>query len=439
MEQPSLTIKEHRSFHVKLQCRHPVGQRGGALFFVRAYGRSLLPGSVVDHEDGTYTVSIVPHDTGPLTLEVVLTLSQRPDYEKLPLPRDMGEPSYEGYMVPGFPLTVTVVDDDPPKKKAPATILCPSSHLYETSTDSALQTGRWLVTNKTRSFPYTDITKIESYLTHQNFTIDNYRNSIHSTGIQMDYFYNDCDVLSHNDMTTKEVWKEKMASLKQTGQLHVLYVGDSNTRNQYNYFRDHIAKPLKFVGGKMKLSYVDMMGYWPETFNKTRDQIQDIIARAHETNENIYVVFNAGLHEVTNRCMIEGGKRKGRVFEGLCHEVYQKDVRELTDLMQTIPASLRIWQTSMAGWPKWGVFGIEWPLDKGQLFPREPNFCSYLNDLAWNIMQEKKMAVMDTFWLTLSRADHREVSQNIKLRTSYKLVHLGVRRVRIIVYMFRFQ
>ena len=41
-------------------------------------------------------------------------------------------------------------------------------------------------------------------------------------------------------------------------------------------------------------------------------------------------------------------------------------------------------------------------------------------------MQEEKIPVVDTYWMTLSRPDHREVVQKETIRTSYKLVHLGV-------------
>ena len=66
------------------------------------------------------------------------------------------------------------------------------------------------------------------------------------------------------------------------------------------------------------------------------------------------------------------------------------------------------------------------PQNQGQRFPREPNFCAYINEIAFGIMQEEKIPVVDTYWMTLSRPDHREVVEKETIRTSYKLVHLGV-------------
>lgn len=64
-------------------------------------------------------------------------------------------------------------------------------------------------------------------------------------------------------------------------------------------------------------------------------------------------------------------------------------------------------------------------MSHGQKFPHEPNFCGYLNELAWDIMQEYKIPVMDTYWMTLSRPDHREIVKKEEIQRSYKLVHLG--------------
>ena len=138
------------------------------------------------------------------------------------------------------------------------------------------------------------------------------------------------------------------------------------------------------------------------------------------------MIFNAGLHEITNRCsyMLAMKRLKN---EGSCFDVYRKDVNELVGVIKSFKASLRIWQNSVAGWPKWGLFGVQWPQDRGQYFPLCPNFCAWINDLAWDIMQHHKIPVMDTYWLSLSRPDHREVAnkQDPGMQTMYKLVHVG--------------
>jgi hypothetical protein len=463
---------------VKVACQHHVQcRRGGALFYVRAYGRSLLPGRVVDHANGRYTITILPHDVGRYTLEVVLTISKKPDWEELPLKGRPGEPSYEGYLLPGFPLSFSVVEPKVKQKStksAPLVLpLCRAQELLETSTDSALSTGRWLVVNKTRRLPYPQQPEMQSAYSSSNrdnsgksngtttttsseflfsdteqINIDTYTNSLASVGFQMDYFHNDCNVLTLDQISDKHTWHAAMQAsaldISKQKALHLLFIGDSNTRNQYNYFRDYVAKPTSYMAGLVKHTYIDMMGDWPTTFNHTREMLYNItVANADTKDDHFFVVFNVGLHEVTNRCSING-MRKGLKLEGKCHEVYQKDVQQLMDLMQRMlpRALIKIWQSTTAGWPKWGLFGVGWPQHYGQKFPREPNFCGYINDLAWPIVQgnnsnnNNDVHVMDTYWLTLSRPDHREVVEKESIRTFYKLVHLGPEVYSILVRKF---
>lgn len=84
----------------------------GALFYARAYGPAVIPGYVtspVRDEGGTdlYTVMFHFLDEGVYLVEVVLTFSESYAFEDYPLISQI-EPSYEGYMVQGFPMQVTV-------------------------------------------------------------------------------------------------------------------------------------------------------------------------------------------------------------------------------------------------------------------------------------------------------------------------------------------
>ena len=368
-----------KNWTVKVECKHPAAANGGALFYVRAYGRALLPGTITDHKNGSYTIHIVPHDVGSYTVELVLTFSQSPSFLEMPNKRDKTNPSYEGYMLPGFPLTVTAVEEeespsssmessrrlDTPSGDNNNTVLqgllgdkeekqpwnknlpmCSANHLMETSNFSPLTTGRWLVTNKSRSNPY-PTEPIENYMLADQISIPNYKNSKTSIGIQMDYFYNDCNVLSYANMVSADVWLEVIektqAKNNNKAPLHILYVGDSNTRNQYNFFRDHIGIPLKYLDGKIKLSYIDMMsrGDFDKVFETAKKEIKKLTHNPSGSakEDNFFVLYNAGLHE-----LMRGG------------EQYVKDVKQLTGLIQSFPATLRVWQSSTAGWPKWGMY-----------------------------------------------------------------------------------
>jgi hypothetical protein len=167
-----------------------------------------------------------------------------------------------------------------------------------------------------------------------------------------------------------------------------------------------------------------MMGHWDETFESTKNNILRLIDHEPNQNDDFFVTFNAGLHEISHRCMDSPKNKEPQKLR--CYEMYEQDVRQLTELLKSFPSSLRVWHDTVAGWPKWGVFGVSWPQSQGQRFPREPNFCAYVNKIAFGVMQEEEIPVMDTYWMTLSRPDHREVVQKETIRTSYKLVHLGV-------------
>lgn len=122
---------------------------------IRAFGRPLLPGTVHDHGDGRYTITILPHDVGAYTVKVVLTIYQKPDFDSMPVPGKVGEPCYEGFMLPGFPITFLAVEanSNQPSSSSQQQLSvprCTARQLLETSPTSALETGRWLVVNKTR-------------------------------------------------------------------------------------------------------------------------------------------------------------------------------------------------------------------------------------------------------------------------------------------------
>lgn len=459
--QPDL-VKVGSNYTIKVRCKHPSGKNGGALFYVRAYGKSLLPGIVQDLKNGDYTITILPFDEGDYTLEVVLTFSLVPSFMDTPLSaKDGGKPSYEGYMLPGFPRTFSAVSNKKVKvvrhtnrNNLPS---CTAQQLVETSTTSQLATGRWLVTNRTRYWSETrtleSYDRTTPYDKFEGIDLQSYKNSDNAIGIHMEYFYKDCNIISYDDMVSREKWIEVLDSSrkgkgdKKHQAIHVLYIGDSNTRNQFNFFRDHIGIPVSggentkeekfykvfdnshsysFLDERLKLTYVDMMGHWTETFNSTAAKILQIINDKRHRGDEFSVIFNAGLHEITNRCShLMTAKRFAA--EGSCYDVYRRDVNDLAKVIKSFPASLRIWQNTLAGWPKWGLFGVQWPQDRGQYFPLCPNFCGWINDLAWDIMQKHRIPVMDAYWISLSRPDHREVAnkKDASQQTMYKLVHVG--------------
>ena len=98
---------------------------GGTLFYVRAYGPSVITGIVIDHGNSSCTLEVPFVDVGEYTLEVVVTFSVPMGYDEFPAAAaatdndydddggsTMSEPGYEGYMVSNFPLQILVVESN---------------------------------------------------------------------------------------------------------------------------------------------------------------------------------------------------------------------------------------------------------------------------------------------------------------------------------------
>jgi hypothetical protein len=98
-----------------------------------------------------------------------------------------------------------------------------------------------------------------------------------------------------------------------------------------------------------------------------------------------------------------------------------------------------VWQTTTAAWPKWGVYGNAWTPKSPQRLPKAPNVCAYFNEIAWSVMAAAernshshiKVHVQDTYWLTYSRPDHRQVDAENKV--SNHLMHAGPEVYSILV------
>jgi len=108
--------------------RNENNDNGVSLFFLRAYGTAVVPGTVtsrscetnnlnidddllLDRIHGCYYVfTFVFYDPGLYTIEVVLTFSSPPPISTFPLGKESNqeEPHYEGYLLPGFPLIADI-------------------------------------------------------------------------------------------------------------------------------------------------------------------------------------------------------------------------------------------------------------------------------------------------------------------------------------------
>jgi hypothetical protein len=429
-----------------VHCHHAQCQHGGSLFFVRAYGPSILPGVVTDHGNGTYGVTFLPFDQGLYTVEVVLAFSSHPPWSDFPVQH---EPAYEGYLLPGFPLQVNVgvdqQDHNHHKNLAPNTAMsssktklhsCNMSMLTEKSTHSALASGRWVV----RKMNMEDTYVANHSLPSQEPTLERYQMGETTLGFDMEYVPTSCSLMParavknprtlDNCRERSQEYKKDKNNTNSNRTLHVLFIGDSNFRLQQDMFD-------RFFGQKLKTTRISTEGGLVVTLPEIRKRLQELALAATDstgtsaTGTDYFVIFNAGLHDLDKFCQKVWRKHRAPLIHNVtdidfsCVQLYRESLAELVTVVAAFPARLRVWQTTTAAWPKWGNYGVAWPADVWQVLPTDPTAIAHWNDVAWEVLQpfSNDIAVMDAYWLTLSRPDHRESDRLNSL--GKHLVHAG--------------
>lgn len=395
-------------FTIHLWChQNEICSKASSLFFLRAYGPSVIPGIVRTSNRGKYAVEFTFPDPGQYTVEVVLTFSNPPPLEQFPLQSGQEEPPYEGYLLPGFPLTVMIQ-----QAESPNTVLihgggpqCQPQDIAETSPLSSYNKARWKVMTKANAPGYipksTGISK------------NGYLRNVNSIGIQMDYEYiSKCHLVPSDILFTRQTVQNPF---QQCGKnIHILFIGDSVMRVQKQRF-DEMVEHLPNV----QTTYVTLYGGYLRVKRMTDTfsvQMDDFIRRAADDSK--IILFNTGLHDIHRLC---GNEWKDDRYDYLdkelldsgtfsCTQQYRTLLREFALIVQSIPADLRIFQSTTAAWPKYGNFGIEWPLG-GQNMPVATDSVPIFNAIAFDVLQEfaKSIQIVDGYWITYSRPDNREV------------------------------
>jgi hypothetical protein len=176
-------------------------------------------------------------------------------------------------------------------------------------------------------------------------------------------------------------------------------------------------------GGRLNATKISTKGGLVNRLPAIQAALQDLALE----DKHFMVVFNSGLHDIANLCI------HNETFSSnfSCGDHYRKKLQEFVDVINGFLALLRVWQTTMAAWPKWGVYGNGWTPTFPQPLPKAPNMCDYFNEIAWSVMRENNIPVQDTYWLTLSRPDHRQVDE--KNTVSNHLMHVGPEVYSILV------
>jgi hypothetical protein len=417
-------------------CSHEACHQGGSLFYLRAYGPAILPGLVTDHRNGTYDFTFLPLDEGGYTVEVVLTFSHPPPLSAFPLEKSTEPAVYEGYMLPGFPLflsagrsyssansAVSLSDEPLP--------VCTKSDILESGPYSAVENGRWVVKEKMieRSFSL-------SNHANTNVSLDGYQRGTNSLGIHMEYRPTKCSLLDEatlKDGQTLAKWMQRNQGSHQgvtqkpkpKRRLGIVLAGDSNMMMQAQLFYRESFLGLALIPSYLNTHYginnAGVIAFIKESVSSLleRDAQQDIPT-------SYVIVLNSGLHDIMQLC---GSDHFGLKIDfeargdARCADTYRSRLKEFAQELQKLPSVLTFFQTSTAAWPKYGVYGAAWLPNVTQALPFTSDFAHYFNEIAWDVMGELDIPVMDTYWMTYSRPDHRESTDTNTL--AGKMAHAG--------------
>ncbi|KAL7556644.1 hypothetical protein ACA910_003945 [Epithemia clementina (nom. ined.)] len=474
-----------------------------ATFYVRAYGPTILTGTVekVNQEkDGYklhryYQVTLLFLEPGDYALEIVLAFSHVPSLDQFPLPTTMAEPAYEGYLLPAMPAFLTVHDHDDddddcnsnhknathpesplskPHPERQQRICQAPADLYESSPTSSLERETWLVQSKVSSSssssslstttiqpavwsllrynassPSND--KNNSTIDQSNVSDNNnnnvpfvgYQQGLNSIGFRMEYHATHCRLLPLSTLVPALV--KVAATAVPLQRLHMVWIGDSNMDRQRTFFSTLLNEYFPDYNYHRVLQ--NTMLYTNDGLYlqnpKIREGLTALFANRND-NDKFVLLFNAGLHDIDKLCTKDYGQRRqddnltvdhddndtnsdASTFS--CLHRYRNDLEELIQTVLDFPFALRVFQTTTAGWLKWGVYGYQWPLTKFQIYPRDSHACQVWNEqVAWPLMTQYHISVMDAYWLSHSRPDHREIINHADANTPQrtKLVHLGV-------------
>ncbi|KAL9190844.1 hypothetical protein ACHAXT_000550 [Thalassiosira profunda] len=454
---------------------------GGTLFYVRAYGPSVISGLVTDHRNASYSVDMQFVDPGQYTLEVVVTFSVPMEYDEFPIEEEtwseeeLIEPGYEGYMVAGFPLSLQV---DPPTQLSKTTEegrkpWCTLAQLTETSPHSALYKGHWQVIDNVARLSHQPLTPDETVV-----SLDGYRMGLNSVGVRMRYDYEECELLHIRDIfgngtggvdrclreqlgfdipvpvvrddlpeganvtegsgvgyangTARNIESgsvsqpldlvEDNASFEEG--VHVIFIGDSVMKLVLGFFSKLVRGSLGF-----KVTFIETNGGIHVTMPAVTATLEEIKKREEGKNIKRAILFNTGLHDIDVLCCSKRARTRNETHvlsQGeSCSSAYREAMAQLVRTIDEYPAELKAFRSTTAGWQKYGNYGFSWRANEMQPMSRSPHLADHFNDISYDIIQRQSenILITDGYWITLPRPDHTQISN--RNQVGKHLVHPG--------------
>jgi hypothetical protein len=448
LEQQTFVAMAGKEFYIDVRCSDCSGGAGSAEFYLRAYGPSVIIGIAkqmhVGIEEGrasddggrpTFRLSYFPLDAGSYTVEAVVAFTDPPPMEEFPLGDDGEEPGYEGYLLHGFPLRLEVLPS-PASSEVDGALHVPVCdidqlpvYMHTTNNGMAddfnvLTKGRWVVTERVRSFNYIDHTPSPFHA-----SLEGYQNGYNSLGIKMEYQPVGCGLvdLSWYMYDNLDHWFD----LGDRSDIHLIFVGDSVMGLQHRRIKSVVEQmATDGVQVNVRATSIGTHGGLAKRLDGVIDELQEI-AKA-KPGETRAVLFNAGLHDIAQLCSVKyQNERKAYLSladeEFSCIEVYKVLLYKLTSFLASYPAEFVAFQTTSAGWMPYGNFGFAWNPNAYQPYSLSPNAVDHFNRVAKETVADAsdgRFLIVDGYFITLARPDHREIGVDNAI--GKHLVHPGV-------------
>lgn len=484
-------VQSGDKFSFLITCTHDenstyVCPPSGTLFYVRAFGPSVITANIVDHFNSSYSIELYPVDVGEYTLEVVVTFSAPLELHDFPLGwntnvDDEDEPGYEGYLIQGFPISILVKDEKLTVQGGEthhnqAKQWCNFTELTEQSATSSLTAGHWQVIDHVGRLDHQPLTPDETFV-----SLDGYRMGLNSIGVRMQYEYEDCELMHIRDIVGNEQIGHVMGRcLHHLGYLdeqtisrdvsanrsipidfngvNVIFIGDSVMKLEMGFF-------IKLLGGSgmvdgsraVNVTFIETNGGIRSTLPNIISTLNSLEARdksshaASELPNKRVIIFNSGLHDIDILCSSKRKRTRNETALGSpvsCADAYQNTMKEFVEFMNTYPAEIKLFRTTTAGWPKvrpsnrvlknlqdcsittflrfqYGNYGFQWPASEVQPQSRSTHMVHYFNQIAIETIKKysKSIHVTDGYWITLPRPDHTQTSKQNQV--GKHLVHPG--------------
>lgn len=391
-------------------------------FYLRAYGPAVITGTVQRQSQGRYRMHFFPMDPGTYTVEVVLTFSAVPPMTEFPL-RDVKIPDYEGYLLPGFPFFLTVTGNTPPLEvKLP---YCTLEQLTANN-ESPFTFARWRLVDSIKSSTHTKAVPGDD-----SIQLAAYQQSFQGLGLRFSYDRTDCRIMG---VPTAKFHPFDDCASSLAMPLHIILVGDSVMRLQSTVLNGWMKHMID--SGHAKITFYELYG---GTLRSERFSGPKLSAIPHEQaslGERKIVLFNSGLHDIHRLCGDEWNDDRQTYMneselQQSCVDMYRVALDTLVSNVLQIPqVDLFVFQTTTAGWPKYGNYGVAWSPMHGQGLPLDTGFVDRFNRIALDFISEVKqktahnrLHIMDGYWVSLPRPDNREISK--KADIGKKLSHPG--------------